>query len=227
MTRLTPWWLAAAVLLAGAGTLSQAHAQTAPPPLPGIVDPHVTPAELARMKARAAKFSAARNAVLANPKLTDTQKRAKIDLLAKGANADTLAIMTPAQRKIVAGNRVIVNQAMAAQQARSQAFNETHVSEISAGQALTTKLNASITPAQKQQMQPIRTAAQAQLQQIASDPKLSPQDKQQKAQAVQQDAQGKILAVLTPAQRAQAQQLQQMERQLQSEAQAANPPPAR
>jgi len=223
LTRRSPWWLTAAVLLAGAGTLPAAHAQT-PPPMPGIVDPHVTPAELARMKARAAKFSAARNAVVADPKLSDAQKRAKIDLLAKSANADTLAIMTPAQRKIVAANRVIVGQAMAARDARGQAFAKAHAAEISAGQALTAKLNASITPAQKQQMQPIQNAAKAQFQQIASDPKMSQQDKQQKVNALKQDTQVKILAVLTPAQRVQAQKLQQMEQLLQSEAQAAAPP---
>ncbi len=227
MTRRSPWWLAAAVLLAGAGTLSTAQAQTPPPPMPGIVDPHVTPAELARMKARAAKFTAARNAIVANPKLSDPQKRMKIDLLAKSANADTLAIMTPAQRKIVAANRTIVGQAMAAQNARSQAFAETHSAEISAGQALTAKLNASITPAQKQQMQPIKEAAKAQYQQIISDPKTSQQDKQQKVQALQQDTQAKIMAILNPAQRAQAEQLQQMEQKLQTEARAIATPPAR
>ncbi len=225
MTRRSPWWLAAAVLLAGAGTLSTARAQTPPPPLPGIVDPHVTPAELARMKARAAKFSAARNAVVANPKLTDAQKRAKIDLLAKSANDDTLAIMTPAQRKIVAANRTIVGQAMASQNARNQAFTQTHAAEISAGQALTKKLNDSITPAQKQQMQPFKDAAKAQYNQIMADPKLSPQDKQQKLNALQQDTQAKIVSVLNPAQKVQAEKLQQMERQLQTEAQTAGPPP--
>ncbi len=177
------------------------------------------------MKARAAKFSAARNAVVANPKLTDAQKRAKIDLLAKGANADTLAIMTPAQRKIVAGNRAIVGQAMASQNARNQAFTQAHASEINAGKALTAKLNASITPAQKKQMQPIKDAAKAQYDQVVADPNLTPQVKQQKIDALKQDTQAKILAVLNPAQRAQADKLQQMERQLQTEAQAAAPPP--
>jgi len=226
LTRRSPWWLAAAVLLAGAGTFPAAHAQTPSPSVPGIVDPHVTPAELARMKARAAKFTAARSAVAADPKLTDAQKRAKIDLLAKSANADTLAIMTPAQRKIVAGNRAIVGQAMAAQNARRQAFNETHATEISAGQALAAQLNASITPAQKQQMAPIKAAAKAQYQQIFADAKTSPQVKQQKINALNQDTETKILTVLTPAQKAQAQKLQQMQQQLQAEAQAASAPPA-
>jgi len=227
LTRRTPWWLAAAVLLAGAGTLPTAHAQTPPPSLPGIADPHVTPAELARMKARAAKFSAARDAVVANPKLSDAQKRAKIDLLAKSANADTLAIMTPAQRKIVAANRVIVGQAMASQNARNQAFVQMHATEISAGQALAAKLNASLTPAEKAQIAQINAAAKAQYDQINTDTKLSPQDKQQKLQALNPDTQAKILAVLTPAQKAQADKLQQMRQQLQKEAQAAAPPPAR
>lgn len=164
---------------------------------------------------------------MADPKLSEAQKRARIDLLAKGANADTLAIMTPAQRKIVSGNRAIVSQAMAAQGARNQAFAETHSTEITAGRALTAKLNASITPAEKQQMMPIQAAAKAQYQAIVSDPKTSVQDKQQKVNALKLDTQAKILTVLNPAQRAQAEKLQQMQKQLQSEMHASGTPPTR
>lgn len=203
-----------------------AQAQTPPSPPPGFVNPHVTPAQLARINARAAKFQAARNAVVANPKLSDPQKRMKIDQLAKAANAETLAMMTPAQRKIVAANRVIVEQAGAAANARNQAFTETHTAEISAGQALTAKLNASITPAEKAQMKPINAAAQAQYKQIVSDPKLSQQEKQQRVNALMLDTQAKIVVILNPAQRAQAQQLEQMKKQLQAEAQAASPAPS-
>ncbi len=220
MTRRISPWLAAAVLLACTFAPLPARAQAPAPPLPGQVDPHLTPAQIARKRVIDTKLLQERDALAANTKLTPAQKQAKFLALQKAAYTSALALLTPAQKAIVQKNQAIAVQNRQQMQAKGEAFNKAHQAEITAGQALAAKLQASLTPAQKAQISAIKQAEMVKLRQLVALQGLTPQAKQTQLQSIQQDTQGKIQAVLTPAQKADYTKLQQMQNTLTTEARA-------
>ncbi len=172
-------------------------AQTPPPPpaaamgVPGLT---LSPAQQARFNTRNAKFTQEVEALKADTKLTPAQKQAKFVTLYKAVDKDMMAILTPAQRTLVAKQR-------AQTQARAEAFQKAHGAQIKEGLTLAEKLNKALTKDQQKQIGAITLAAQKQKEQIGQDASLSLEAKQQKAIVIDADAQKKVLAVLTPSQR--------------------------
>lgn len=220
MTRRFSLWLAAAVLLACPFAPLTARAQGLGPPLPGQVDPHLTPAQVARKQAIDTKLLQERNSLVANKTLTPAQKQAKFIAMQKAAFTSALALLTPAQKAIVQKNQAIAMQNQQQMQAQGEAFNKAHATEITAGKALAAKLQASLTPAQKAQIKAIQQGALGKVRQLVALQGLTPQAKQTQLVSIQQDTQGKIQAVLTPAQRADFVKLQHMQTILTTEARA-------
>ncbi len=169
----------------------------------------LSPAQQARYKARMEKFNKDAGALRADRTLTPAQKQAKFVTMQKALDTDMLAILTPTQRTQV------IKQRQAA-----QSFDKAHQAEIAQGRALAAKLNSSLTPAQKTQMNAVSEAARAQMTQVASDATLSPEAKQAKAVTIRQDAQAKAMAILTPAQQGDLKQMQALQKQLFAEAAA-------
>lgn len=173
-----------------------AAAQNPPPPPPpgamGVPGLTLSPAQQARFNARNAQFTQDITALRADPKLTPTQKQAKFVALYRAVDKDMLAILTPAQHALVLKQR-------SQTQTRAAAFQKAHGAQLKEGQALAAKLNQTLTKDQQKRLGVINMAALKQKQQI--DQALSLSAKQQKATAIDADAQAKILAALTPPQR--------------------------
>lgn len=186
-------------------------AQNPPPPPPpatmGVPGLTLSPAQQARFNTRNAKFTKDVAALQADTKLTPTQKRAKFVTLYKAVDKDMMAILTPAQRALVAKQR-------AQTQARAEAFQKAHGAQIKEGEALAAKLNKTLTKEQQKQLGAINMAAQKQKQQIAQDSSLSLDAKQKKAIAVDTDAQTKVLAILTPSQRTMFTRMEQLRKDI-------------
>ena len=186
-------------------------AQNPPPPPPsaamGVPGLTLSPAQQARFNARNAQFAQEVTALRADPKLTPAQKQAKFVTLYKAVDKDMMAILTPAQRALVARQR-------AQTQARAAAFQQAHGAQIKEGQGLAAKLNQTLTKDQQKRLGALNAAEKAQMDQIARNSALSPAAKQQQAIAVDTAAQTKILAVLTPAQRAMFTRMMQIKRSL-------------
>lgn len=203
-SRLLP--LAALLTLLPLNALAQ-NPPPPPPPAMGVPGLTLSPAQQARFTARNAKFAQEVTALRADPKLTPAQKQAKFVTLYKAVDKDMMAILTPAQRALVARQR-------SQTQARAATFQKLHGTQIKEGQALAAKLNQMLTTDQKQRLGAINMEAQKQKQQIGQDQALSFAAKQQKAIAVDADAQAKILAVLTPPERTMFTQMEQIRRSI-------------
>ena len=172
--------------------------------------PPLNPAQQQKFAARNAKFNQDIAALQADRTLTNAQKQAKARQLVQALDKDMLAILTPTQRAAVLKQRSSVTQIR-------EAFLRQHQSEITQAKKLSTALQKSFTPAQKQKIQTIQTQAQAQLQKLQTDTKSSPQVKQQTVAAIIRDTQRQELNVLTPAQRSEFKQSQAIQLRLQQE----------
>jgi hypothetical protein len=189
----------------------------APPPA-STAGPKLSPAQQARYQARMQKFNKDAAAVMANKSLTPAQQGAKIQAMKKALDPDMLAILTPAQRAQVLAQRKGMMAQQKAMMAKAQAFKQAHSSEIKTGQALAAKLTKSLTPAQKSQIAAIQKQVQQQYQTLATNKSLTQQAKMQQMQGLNQQAQAKITAILNPTQKADYLKMQQMQKQLMSEA---------
>lgn len=127
-------------------------------------------------------------ALQADKTLTDAQKRARYQTLLQAANDKALATLTPEQRAQVLKRRQI-------------AADATRMGK---------ELQKSLTPAQEKQIHGIGLASGTQIQAVIADKSVSEQAKVAKIATLRQQAQAKINAVLTPAQRAKYARLQQM-----------------
>ncbi len=212
-----------ALLLGLTLTARPACAQTPPPPAPPPAQaappqaaPALSPAQRARAAARTAQYNKDVKALQANTKLTPAQKEAQFHALQQSANTDLMAILTPAQRAVMQQRQ---QQAMQQQQEMG-AFQQAHKPEIDALMSLRAKLMGSLTPAQHAKIDAISKATQGQMETVHNDPSLSLQAKQDKEHALSRRATAQFLTVLTPAQRAEAKQMDAMRNKLQAAAMA-------
>lgn len=214
MTRRTPGWLLAAtatLALIPMGSSAQTPPPSAPPLTAGVPGLTLTPAEQARANTRVQQFNQQAQAVANDPKLSVAQKRAKIQGMAKVMDADMLSYLTPSQRALVLKQR-------AQQKAKAAAFQKAHKTDISEGQTLAARLNQSLTADQKKQIAAASGPYNAQLQQVAKDPSLTPAAKQARMRSAQQELVSKIKAVLTPAQRSDYEKMLDIQQRLAKDA---------
>lgn len=115
---------------------------------------------------------------------TDAEKQKKIVAIAKRADAEAAAVLTPAQRKKVEQAQASQAAAMKKMQANNEAVKKT------------------LTPAQKKRMDDIRAAFQKKMAALDNDKSLSPQQKQQRAQALFVETDKQVKSVLTAKQKA-------------------------
>lgn len=187
------------------------YAQTSPAVVapPGL---NLTPAQQARAQARQQQFGKDMNALQTNNILTPTQKAVKAKALEKALDTDMLAILTPQQRSQVMAQRQAVAQ-------KRQSFMKAHQAQITQGRVLAAKLNKSLTPAQKTQIDGLKRQLAAQGQALSTNSSLTPAAKQQKWTSEQKQAQTKMLAVLTPTQKADYEKMLQIQKQILAAAQ--------
>lgn len=178
-------------LIAFSVTLSApvVRAQTAPPA--AQKQPELSAAQKSKMEARSAKMRQSVEALKADKSLTDAQKQQKFGTMNKQFQADMLALLTPAQRT-----------QLKQQAARQQTFTRAHQSEITAVQTTAKRLDASLTASQKQQMQAIQQQTVTERQKIIADSSLSDDAKRQRLEALSKEAQDKVMALMTPTQKA-------------------------
>lgn len=169
------------------------RAQTAPPA--AQKQPELSAAQKSKMEARSAKMRQSVEALKTDRSLTDAQKQQKFGTMNKQFQADMLALLTPAQR-------TQLKQQAAAAQKRQQTFTRAHQSEITAVQTTAKRLDASLTASQKQQMQAIQQQTVTERQKIIADSSLSDDAKRQRLEALSKEAQDKVMALMTPTQKA-------------------------
>ena len=125
----------------------------------------LSPAQRASAEARQAQFRKDTAALMADAKLSDTQKRARYAVLAKAMDRDMLAVLTPAQRAQVMAQRQIGAQfqrdaaALQADKTLTDAQKQTRYQALR--QAANEKALATLTPAQRARADKQRQAGQA------------------------------------------------------------------
>ena len=191
--------------------------QCAPAQAPGALvmrlpagAPPPTAAQQQKYVALNTQFNQGIQALKNNRSLTPAQKVAKAQQMASDLNKNMLAMLTPAQRAVVLKDRNKITQLR-------QAFLKQHQAEIAQVSKLGRAYQKSFTTAQKQRIQAIGSQAQEQLMRLRNDPKTAPAAKQHTADAILRDTRNQEMAVLTPAQRSQMQQLQSMQARLRQE----------
>lgn len=123
-------------------------------------------------------------AMMADPKLTQAQKRARYEAMRQAANQRALATLPPEQRARVEKQQ----QAGLARQAELKRLSQ--------------ELQKSETPAQEKKIHEIGLKAGAQVQAIVADKSLPPALKTAKINDLEKQAQTKITSLLTSSQRA-------------------------
>ena len=125
----------------------------------------LNPAQRARAEARQTQFRKDTAALMADAKLTDTQKRARYTVLAKTMDQDMLAILTPAQRAQVMAQRQIGAQfqrdaaALQADKTLTDAQKQARYQALR--QLANEKALATLTPAQRARAEKQKQAGQA------------------------------------------------------------------
>ena len=191
--------------------------QCAPAQAPGAMEmrlppgaPPPTAAQKQKYIALNAQFSRDILALKNNHSLTLAQKQAQGQQLALALNKNMLAMLTPAQRAVVLKQRSNIVQLR-------KAFLQQHQAEIAQAKALGQQFQKSLTATEKQKITAIQQQAQAQIQKLQANPKMSLPVKQQTAGAIYRDMQRQSFAVLTPAQRSEFTQGQAIQVRLQQE----------
>ena len=129
------------------------------------------------------------NALLANKNQTLIQRQASQAAVYRSIHTQVFAVLTPQQKTLLA--QLQANQAKyiaAANDAQAKAL------------AYKNQLQASLTTAQKNKINSIGKAAEAKIQAIVANPKLTIQQREQQGSAIRSNAQAMYKAVLTPAQ---------------------------
>ena len=129
-------------------------------------------------------------ALQADKTLTDAQKQTRFEALRQAANQKALATLPPAQR------------------ARAERQEQTAEARKAEATRMGKELQASLSADQEKQVHAIGLASGAQVQAVIADKSLPQSAKVSKISALREQAQTKINAVLTPAQRAQYARLQ-------------------
>ena len=111
MTHTLRAWLvipAAALTLLSMPAISQAQRPSAPSST--AADSDLSPAQQSRVAARKARFEKDIAALRADKKMTNAQKQAKFEGMARSADSDLMAILTPDQRAQVTKRKAINEQ---------------------------------------------------------------------------------------------------------------------
>ncbi len=194
---LAPLCLAA--LPASAQTPPPSQAVTLPPGAPPL-----TPVQQKKQQARLARFYQGLNVLKNNSRMTPAQKQQQFVTMRKTLDRDMLAILTPAQRKAVVQQNSTVLKLR-------QTFFKQHQGEITQANKLAAAYRRSLTPAQKKKIAVLEAQAKAQFVKLQGDTKMPPVVKQHTADAIMRDTRNQEVAVLTPTQRSEMQQVQSIQ----------------
>jgi len=146
----------------------------------------LTPAQRALVMSQrqiGAQFQKDVAALMADPKLTEAQKRARYEAMHQAANQKALATLPPEQR------------------ARFEKQQQAALARQAEVKRLAQELQKSETPAQEKQIHEIGLKAGAQVQTLISDKSLAPAVKTAKINDLEKQAQAKINSLLNPTQR--------------------------
>ena len=150
---------------------------------------HMTADQQNKANSIMGSFFQKRNAIIANKKQTPSQMQAAYATLGKATHAQMLAILTPQQK-------ALLTQLQANQAKYIAGANEAQAKAL----VYRNQLQASLTTAQKNKISGINKAAEAKLQAIDIDSKLTIQQREQQTSAIRVSVQAAIKSVLNPAQ---------------------------
>ncbi|BDI32861.1 hypothetical protein CCAX7_49120 [Capsulimonas corticalis] len=188
-------------MAATTGAPAATHAATPPPIIQqSNAGPQLDSAQKAKADARRAKMQADLQALNTSP-LTPAQKQAKFLKLKTAYEADMLAILTPSQRKVFLAARAKAQ----ADDAKKRAIFQTRMIE---SQKIGKQINDSMTADQKKQLLTIKNDTGAQAKKIYDDKTSAPEAKKAQMDALEKGYEGKVMAIMTPAQQKLFQKLQ-------------------
>ncbi|HWR17867.1 MAG TPA: hypothetical protein VN577_23765 [Terriglobales bacterium] len=130
--------------------------------------------------------------------LTQQQKQEKLKALRENTHSQVQTILTPEQQQQMS-------------QMREQRMERMKGARQQMGQRIAQKLN--LTQQQQDQLKPIMDKQREQMQAIRTDSALTQAQKQEKMQALRQDTQTQVNAILTPEQQQQWQQMKENRKQ--------------
>ena len=142
------------------------------------------------------KAQAKQQAIEASKTLTRPQQMAQLQALDAQYKKDSMAVLTPSQRSIVVAKQNEFN-------AKRAQLN-----------ALTAKLQASLTPKQNADLKALNKSQTAEVQALISNKTLTDDQKRSQFQAMQIGNEAKFNAIFTPAQMAMLTQVSSMQAQL-------------
>ena len=155
----------------------------------------LTPSQRAEVKKQRAineQFQKDIAALRTDAKMTDAQKQARYKTLMHSRQTALLATLTPVQR------------------ARVEKEHQSEMTRATEANRLSIELQKSQTPAQAKQIQAIALATRTQMQAVMADKTLLDAAKAAKITDLRKQAQAKIDALLTPAQRAKYAHIQEL-----------------
>lgn len=181
--------LITAIVFVGA-TGSRVYAQV--PQQGAYAGPNLDKNQQAKALARKKQAFNEFKAVSDNKKLSQQQKQAKFIEIQKRFETDMLAILTPAQR---------------ADYLKRKAEADKKYAEI---MRLSNKIRSSMTPDQQKKIKAIQDNGRKEAMAIIQNKSLKDAEKQAKILNIEKGAEGKILAIMTPAQKADFLKLQEL-----------------